>query len=98
MLRPVTVRDEPRVGALVEAALREADRERVHGLRGLLGRERRERGRVDAAGEEDADRYVREQMRPHGVAQPSPQLLDQLGLVAVPQLAFGGRARTRITL
>ena len=93
VVRPVALGDEPRVVALVEAALREADRERVHRLRRLLRRERRERGRVDAAREEDADRHVREEMRPHRVAQPRAQLLDELRLVAVAQLVLRRRAR-----
>ena len=98
VLRPVALGDQPRVGALVEAALGEADRERVHRLRRLLRRERGERRRVDAAGEEDADRHVREEMRPHRVAQPRAQLLDQLGLVAVAQLVRRRRAGPRVPL
>ena len=97
MLRPVPLGDEPRVGALVEAALGEADRERVHRLRRLLRRERRERRGVDAAGEQDADRHVGEEMRPHRVAQPRPQLLDELRLVAVAQLVVRRRARAART-
>ena len=97
VLRPVPLRDQPGVVALVEAALGEADRERVHRLRRLLRRERGERRRVDAAREEDADRHVREEMRPDRVAQPRAQLLDELRLVAVAQLVLGGRAGPRDT-
>src|SRR5947209_3720243 len=39
VLRSVSLSDEPRVVALVERALLEADRERVHRLRRLLGGE-----------------------------------------------------------
>ena len=98
VLRLVALRHEPRIVALVEAALGEADRERVHRLRRLLRRERGERRRVDAARQEDADRHVREEMRPHRVAHPRAQLLDELRLVAVAQLVLGRGAGPRIPL
>ena len=56
----------------------------------LLGGERRQRARVDAAREQHADRDVRDEMRPHRVAQPRPALLDQLRLVVG---SHGQRAR-----
>ena len=86
MVRAVALGDAARIVAFVEAPLGEADRERVHGLRGLLRGERGERGGVDAAREEHADRHVREQMRAHRVAQARAQLLEQLGLVVAAQL------------
>ena len=83
MIGPVALGDEPGVGQLVEAALLEADRERAQRLRELLGRECGERGRVDPTGEQDAYGNVGHEMRPNGVTEPGPKLLDQLGLVVV---------------
>ena len=98
MPRAVALGDQPRVGELVERALLEADRERPHRLGALLRRERRQRGRVDPAREQDADGDVGEQVRPHGVAQPRPQLLDQLGLVVLAQLVDRDRRGPRVAL
>ena len=98
VVRAVALGDEACVGALVEAALLEADRERVNRVRALLRRERGEHRRVDAAGEHDADRYVGEQVRTHRVAQPRAQLLDQLRLVVGAQLLDGHRAGTRVAV
>ncbi len=89
--RPVALRDGAGAGELVERRLLEADRERAHRLRRLLGGERGERARVDAAGEQHADGNVGDQMRAHGVAQAGAALLDELGLV----LAVPGRERAR---
>ena len=86
VIRAVALGDEPSVAALVEAALRESDRERVDGIAALLCGKSRERRRVDAAREQHADRNVGEQVRAHGVAQACAQLLQQLGLVVVAQL------------
>ncbi len=69
MLRPVTLRNEPGVGELVERALLEADRERAQWLRGLLRRKCRKECRVDAAGEQNADGNVADQVRADGVPQ-----------------------------
>ena len=98
VVRRVALGDEPRVGALVEAPLLEADRERVHGLGRLLRGERGEHGRVDAAREQHADRDVGEQMRAHRVAQPRAQLLDELRLVVAAQLVHGHRPGPRVAL
>ena len=92
--RPVALGDEPRVGELVERALLEADRERVQRIVRLLGGERGEQRGVDAAGEQDADRDVADEMRAHRVAQPRAQLLDELRLVLVAELV-GNRRGTR---
>ena len=94
VLGAVAQGDEPRVVALVEALLREADRERVHPLGRLLCRERGERGGVDAAREQHADRHVGEEMRLDRVAEPRAQLLDELGLVAVAHLGQAPAARS----
>ena len=98
MVRRVALRDQARVGALVEAPLLEADRERVHGLGRLLCGKRGEHGRVDAAREQDADRDVGEQVRPNGVAQTRAQLFDELRLVLTSQLVHGHRAGPRVAL
>ena len=90
---PYRSRDRPRAVELVERRLLEADRERAHRLRRLLGGERRERARVDAAGEQHADRHVRDQVRAHRVAQARAALLDELRLVLV--VARRQRARAR---
>ena len=68
MLRPEALRDETRIGQLVEAPLLEADRERTQRLARLRGGERGEHGRVDSAGEEHTDRHVRDQVRSDRVA------------------------------
>ena len=65
MIRSVALGDESCLGALVEASLLEADRERVYGLGRLLRRKRRQHSRVDAAGEQNADRHIGKQMRSH---------------------------------
>ena len=67
MVGAVALRDAPRVGALVEAPLLEADRERVHGFCRLLRGERGQDGGVDAAREQDADGNVGEQVRADGI-------------------------------
>ena len=98
MTRAVALGDQTRVGELVERALLEADRERSHRLCGLLRGERCERSGVDPAREQHADRDVGQQVRPHGVAQPGAQLLDQLGLVVVAQLGDRDRRGPRVAL
>jgi hypothetical protein len=92
VLRPVPLRDGARAVELVERCLLEPDREGPHRLRGLLRRERREHAGVDAAREQHADRHVRDEVRTHRVAEPRPQLLDELRLVVVP---LGQRPRAR---
>ncbi len=93
MARAVPIGDQSCVGELVEAALLEADREGPDWLRALGGRERGQGRRVDAAGEEDADRHIRNEVGPHGVAESSAQLLDQLGLVLEANLVRRDRCR-----
>ena len=96
MARAVQARHGAGSGELVERLLGEADRERPHGLRALLRRERGQRPRVDAAGEQDAHRDVRDEMRADRVAQARAALLHELGLVApVPRRQ---RARPRVPL
>ena len=96
MIGSVELGDAPCVPTLVEAALGEADRERMHGLRRLLRGQRRERRGVDAAGEEHADGHVCEQVRAHRVAQARTQLLEQLGLVVGPDLVHRNGTRPRV--
>src|SRR5206468_2114194 len=55
-------------------------------LAALQGGKSCERARVDAAREEDADGYVRNQVRAHGVAQAGAELLGQFSLVLLPDL------------
>ncbi len=98
VVRVVPLCDAARVGALVEASLREPDRERVHRLGGLLRGERREERRVDAAREEHADGNVGEQVRPHRVAHACAQLLHQLRLVVVAQLGLMHRRGMGVAL
>src|SRR5436853_5090562 len=97
MSRSVALCDEPRIAALVEAPLLEADRERVYSLRGLLCGQRREQGRVDSAREEHADRDIGKQVGANGIAEARTQFFDQLGLVVASQLGHGCRAGTRVT-
>jgi len=89
MVRPVALGDEPSVGALVEAPLLEADRERVHGLRRLLRCERGEHGGVDSARKKHADGHVGQQVGAHRVAQAGAQLLDELRFVVAAELLDG---------
>ena len=96
--RAVALGDQARVGELVERALLEADRERPYRLCGLLRGERCERSGVDPAREQHTDGDVGQQVRPHGVAQPGAQLLDQLGLVVVAQLGDRDRRGPRVAL
>ena len=93
MRRPVPLGDEPRVGELVERTLLEADRERAQRPARLVGRERGEHARVDAAREEHADGHVADEVRAHGVAQPRAELLDELGLVLASRLDRRRRPR-----
>ena len=74
VLGPVAARDQPRLLELVEGALLEADRERLHPPAALLGGQRGQRGGVDAAREQHAHRDVGDQVRADGVAQPLAQL------------------------
>ncbi len=79
--RPVARRDGAGATELVERCLLEADRERADRLGRLLRGERGERARVDAAGEQDADWHVGEQVGADRVTKPGPALLDELCLV-----------------
>ena len=83
MDRAVALRDGAGSLELVERRLLEADRERAHGLRRLLGGERRQRAGVHAPGEQHADGNVGDQVRAHRVAQSRAALFEQLGLVVV---------------
>ncbi len=97
MVRPVALGDEARVGALVEAALLEADRERVHGVGRLLRRERGEHGRVDAAREQHADRDVRRadaRARSRAAARGAPRRARPRRLRAARRPAPGRDARS----
>ena len=98
MVRRVPLGDAPRVRPLVEAALFEADRERVHRFGRLLRREGGEHSRVDASGEEDTDRDVGEEVRAHRVAQAGAELLDELRLVVAAQRLGLHGAGPRITV
>ena len=90
----VTLRNAPGVFELVEGALLEADRERAQGLGALLGCQRGEECRVHAAGKENADRNVADEMGAHRVAHPRTQFLDELCLFVVSQLLDGNRCGT----
>src|SRR5207244_2707142 len=68
-------------------------RERPQRLARLLGGERGERGRVDAAAEKDADGDVAHEVGADGVAEPCTQLLDELRVVVASNL--GGRSGSR---
>ena len=95
VLRPVPLRDEPRVTELVEGALLEADRERPQRLRALLGRERGERRRIDSAREQHPDRHVRDEMRAYRVPQPRAKLLGEEHRVLAAHVACRDRRRPR---
>ena len=58
--------DQPSVGELVPVLLLESDRERPDRLRRSLGHRRHDRRGVDAAGEEGAERDVRDHPVAHG--------------------------------
>jgi len=89
----VALDNETHVAKLVERALLEADRERPQRLAHLLGGERGQDRGIDAAGEQHANRDVADEMRANRVAQACPQLLDELGLLLVAELAARCRAR-----
>src|SRR5581483_11799291 len=85
--RSVPLRDEPRVRELVERTLLEADRERPQPAARLRRRQRGQRRRVDASGQEHADRDVAHEVRADGVPEPRPELLREHGPGLAPQLA-----------
>ena len=60
----IALRDQSRVGELVEGVFLEADRERAQRLRALLLRERRQQAGVDPAGEEHAHGNVAHEVCP----------------------------------
>ncbi len=93
---PVALGDRTGARELVERRLLEADREGANSVSRLLRGERRQCARVDAAGEQDADGDVGDQVRTHRVAQARPALLDELRLVVVRSL--GQRARPGVPL
>ena len=94
VVRAVAVGHQARRSALVEAALLEADRERLHALGPFQRRKRGQERRVDAAGKEDADGHVGDEVRPHGVAKPLAELLGELGLAFAARVAGStGRGR-----
>src|SRR5205807_2224855 len=71
------LRDEAREWELVELAL-EADRERLDGARRRLGHRGYDRRGVDAAGQERAERDVRDHAAADRRAQLVPDLLERL--------------------
>jgi hypothetical protein len=64
----------PGVAALVIGGQVEADGEGVHGAGRDLARERRHRARIDAAGEEDAEGHVGDELHLDGTLELLPQL------------------------
>ncbi len=96
--RAVHLRDRARVVQLVERALLEPDRERVHRLARLLRGEGGEERRVDAAREQHSDGDVGDQVRAHGVAEACAQLLGELRGVLVPHLGSRDRRGPRVGL
>src|SRR5919204_6659188 len=93
VLRAIALRNQARVTELVERALLEADRERAQRLAGRFRGECRKGGRVDPAREQHTDRDVRDQVGSDRVPQAGAELLDQLGLVVLPELVRGCRRR-----
>ena len=69
---------ESRRGPLVELALLEADCERAHALRAHHRGEGCQRGRIEPAREQHADRHVCDQMCADRVTQPLPKFLSKL--------------------
>ena len=96
VVRAVPLCDLPRVAELIEGALLEADREGADPLGALLGGQRRQRRGVDASGEQDPDRHVRDQMGAHGVAEPLAQLDREVPAALGAHLALGDRGRARV--
>ena len=96
VLRPVALGDEPRVGQLVEAALLEADRERAQRLRGSSAASAASTDESIPPERSTPTGTSRHEMRAHRVAQPRPQLLDELGLVVVAHLVRRDRRRPRV--
>ena len=89
MVGPVALGHEARLAELVERALLEPDRERAHPVAALLSRHRRERGGVDAAGEQDADGHVGDQVRPDRVPEPLAKLLGEHVVALGAHLGLG---------
>ena len=82
-----TLGDQARPLELVISVLAEADRERAHRLGRCLGHRRHHPGRVDATGQERAQRHVAQQSAPDGGAEPVAELLGDLAVVARDTLA-----------
>ena len=98
MVGAVAVGDQAGPGELVEARLLEADREGLHSLPLLAGRQRRQAGGVDTPGEQHADRHVGDQVGAHRVAQRLAQLIGQSGLRPLPDPLGRHRPRPRVAL
>ena len=73
-----TLGDNACVRQLVEVGLAEADGERCEPLAALQGHERNNGTGVKAARQESSDRHVADEVSPYRLAQPPPQLFDEL--------------------
>ena len=71
--RPVALGDLLRVPGLVERRVGERDRARVDRLRRQAGHRRHDRARVDAAGQEGAERHLRDHAQPDALADAREQ-------------------------
>ncbi len=89
MIGAVALGDEAGAGELVEALLLEPDREGAQGFLGVGAGEGCEAAGVDAAGEEDADRDVGDEVGADAVVEDLAQLFGELVLRA----ASGSRRR-----
>ncbi len=98
MVGAVAAGDQARAVELVEARLLEADREGLHPRPFLARGERRQPGRVDAAGEQHPDRDVGDQVGADRVAQRLAQLPREAVDRAAPGFGGGDRARARVAL
>ena len=87
---PEVSRDPGRVPRLVEFFLGESDRVRLDGLSGHLLHERHDRGGIDSAGQERAERNVRIQSTPDRVREERVELVDRLGIRAGKGLGQAG--------
>ena len=80
VIRAEVVRDAPGVFQLVERRLVEPDGKRLHARAGGLRHQADNQARVDAAGQERAERNVAHQMRADGVGEHVEERHGRVGL------------------
>src|SRR5579859_3600445 len=91
MLGAQMLGDLTRVARFVERFLGEADRKAVDWAFRELCHHGRHRARIDAAGQENAEGYIADELLPNGFAEDSPKLCDFIVQTSMWPIALAGR-------